>query len=116
MLTFSLWVGPDGFDIPENFVASDNTFGDTDGILDFDFANLDPDLTYTLCEEQVPAGYSTFWQVYNESTGEWDTVVPYNPNADDDPPEDLGNKCIEIGAGSSDPYLPLTAGGAAPST
>jgi hypothetical protein len=30
-------------------------------------------------------------------------IVPYNPNADDVPPEDFGNRCFDFGAGTSYP-------------
>ena len=107
--TFNLYLGPDGYN--SGALASDNTFDDADGILDFDDYNLDPELTYTLCEMGVPAGWSTFWQVDTDGNGVADTtVIPYNPNADDPTPTDVGNRCVDIGAASS-PSIPIPAGG-----
>jgi len=106
--TFSVYEGPDGFGSPP--LASSNTSGDADGVLEFGDVNLDPLKTYTICELGVPAGYSTFWQVDTDGDGVADTtVVPYNPNADDDPSEDVGNRCVEFGAGTGIDLL--TAGG-----
>jgi hypothetical protein len=104
--TFKIFDGPDGFGGTE--VASDST---PPALLDFGVANLDPEKTYTLCELEVPAGYSTVWAIDNNQDGvidNGDTIVyPYNPNADDDPPEDLGNRCVDIGAETN---IPLGAG------
>ena len=66
--------------------ATDNTFGDQDGILDFDMAKLIPGETYTLCEV-VPAAWSSFW-MYQGSI-----VTPYNPDA---PTQDLGVRCYDF--------------------
>jgi hypothetical protein len=58
---------------------------------------------------EVPASYSTFWQVDTDGDGIADTtVVPYNPNADDDPSEDLGNRCVDFGANTNIPLVPGT--------
>lgn len=101
--SFKVYEGPDGFGGTE--VAADNT---PPALLDFGTVDLDPLKTYTLCELEVPAGYSTFWQIDTNGDGIGDnTVVPYNPNADDDPPEDLGNRCVDFGAGTS---IPLESG------
>jgi hypothetical protein len=97
--SFGLYAGPDGHGTES--LATDDTLGDADGVLDFGEPDLSPFETYTLCELGVWAGYSTFWQVDTDGDGIGDTVVmPYNPNADDDPPEDEGNRCVDIGAGS----------------
>ena len=62
--------------------------------------------TYTLCELEVNAGWTSFWQV--DTDGDYSTiddritVYPYNPNQDDDPSEDFGNRCVDIG--SDTPY------------
>jgi hypothetical protein len=101
--SFSLYAGPDGFG--NAALASDAT---PPALLDFGNLNLDPAGTYTLCELEVPAGYSTLWQLDTDGDGIGDiTVMPYNPNADDDPPEDLGNRCVDIGAGTN---IPLVSG------
>jgi hypothetical protein len=102
--SFAIYEGPDGFGGSE--VASDAT---PDALLEFGAVDLSPLETYTLCELGVPAGYSTFWQIDTDSDGIGDvTVVPYNPNADDDPPEDLGNRCVDLGAGTNLPLAPGT--------
>jgi hypothetical protein len=99
--SFELYEGPDGFGTTP--IGTDNTSGDADGILDFDGPALSPDLTYTVCELEIPAGYSSRW--------EWlvngNPVIPYNPNADDETPEDLGNRCVDFGAGTD---YPVTVG------
>jgi len=101
--TFSLWAGPDGFGSSEA-LATSNSGGDQDGVLDFDNANLDRLQTYTLCEEQVNAGWTSFWQVDSDGDGDIDTddaiLIPYNANKSDDPPADLGNRCVDFGAGT----------------
>ena len=94
--SFALYEGADGFGGTP--IASDATPPAT---LDFGPVDLDPAGTYTLCELNVPAGYSTFWQIDTDGDGVGDnTVIPYNPNADDDSPEDLGNRCIDLGSGT----------------
>lgn len=104
--TFEIYAGPDGFG--GTAVVSDST---PPADLDFGFdasSALDPHATYTLCELEVAAGYSTFWQVDTDGNGVGDvTVVPYNPNADDDPSEDVGNRCVDIGANTN---IPLVSG------
>jgi hypothetical protein len=106
---FALYIGPDGFN-GNQVGETSSTLGDADGILDFSNPNdepptppaLNPTLTYTVCELEVPAGWSTAWSI--EAT----TVIPYNPNEDDDPPEDLGNRCFDVGATTS---YPVAVGG-----
>jgi hypothetical protein len=74
--------------------------------LEFSNYNLDPDNTYTICEIGVPAGWSTTWMVDTDNDGVADTVViPYNPNADDPEPGDVGNRCFDFGAGTSYPAI-----------
>jgi uncharacterized repeat protein (TIGR01451 family) len=102
--TFTLYSGPDGFD-SGTLLKTDNTPPDT---LDFDNLNLDPTKTYTVCEENVPAGWTSIWKVDTNGDGTADTIInPYNPNADDNPAQDLGNRCIDFGAGTD---FPLSAG------
>jgi hypothetical protein len=97
----------DGYD--GEVLAISSTYGDPDGILVFEDYNLDPDKTYTVCENEIPAGWTSFWQVDTDGDGVADTtVIPYNPNQYDDPPEDLGNRCFDIGAGTT---VPIPAGG-----
>lgn len=102
--SFSIFEGPDGFD--GTLVASDST---PPALLDFGFADLNPFATYSLCELGVPAGYSTFWQIDTDGDNIGDaTVLPYNPNADDNPSEDLGNRCVDVGANTNIPLVPGT--------
>jgi hypothetical protein len=104
---FALYVGPDGFDGTQ-VRSTSSALGDTDGVLEFGNPALRPDTTYTVCELGVPAGWSSFWRVDVDGDGVYDaTVNPSNPNADDDPPEDLGNRCIDFGAGTT---IPVTVG------
>ena len=105
--TFNVYDGPNGFGTTA--LASDNTAGDADGILDFGDLNLDPAETYTICEMNVPSGWTVEWKVDTDGDGIPDTVViPYNPNADDSVPVDLGNRCFDFGTGTS---YPVPAGG-----
>jgi hypothetical protein len=92
--TFAIYEGPDGFG--GTLVASDSTPPE---LVDFENTDLDPLATYTLCELEVPSSYSTFWQIDTDGDGVGDVpVVPYNPNADDPEPGDLGNRCVDFGA------------------
>ena len=100
--TFKIYAGSSGFGTTA--LASDNTLGDADGFLDFGFYNLDPAQTYTVCEENMAAGWSAIWITANDGT----VLMTYNPNASDNPSQDLGNRCFEIGAGTA---YPLVANG-----
>jgi plastocyanin len=105
--SFAIYEGPDGFGGTQ--LASSNTLGDGDGVLDFGAIKLNPDDTYTICELGVPAGWSTEWKVDTNSDGGADMIViPYNPNADDPVPADVGNDCFDFGAGTS---YPVPVGG-----
>jgi hypothetical protein len=66
-----------------------NTFGDADGVLD-GFPSLTPGAIYTVCENPVPAGFTSFWKLDGA------IVTPYNPNASDTPPQDLGVRCYKF--------------------
>jgi hypothetical protein len=103
--TFALYDGPDGFG--GTALATSSTLGDFDGVLEFDQLDLDPYAVYTVCELQVAAGWTSEWMVDTDGDGIADTIViPYNPNEDDDPPEDLGNRCFDFGAGTGYPIEP----------
>ncbi len=94
---FPLFNGPDGFTSNwSNLIGGVSSLGDADGVLEFATA-LSPNRTYTVCEAELPASWSAIWQVNGEP------VVPYNPDADQDPPEDLGNRCVDFGAGTPHP-------------
>jgi len=105
--TFVLYEGPDGFGGTE--IGSSST-SDTDvvgGVLDFGEPALPIDETYTVCElgDQATVNWYSEWETLID--GEIINIEPYNPNADDQTPEDLGNRCVDIGAGT--PY-PLSVG------
>jgi hypothetical protein len=55
--TFELYTGGYG----GTLVASDTTFGDADGILDFGGLALTLGTTYTLCEIGIPDGWTSTW-------------------------------------------------------
>jgi hypothetical protein len=99
--TFSIWAGADGFGAGEP-LATSTSISETDGILDFGNENLDRLQTYTLCEHEVNAGWTSFWQVDSNDDGAIDEtdaiLIPYNPDKSDDPPADLGNRCVNLGA------------------
>jgi cysteine-rich repeat protein len=94
--SFALYIGPDGFGGAQVGTTS-STLGDADGILDFGdpVPALSTDTTYTVCELSIAAGWATEWNIDGV------IVIPYNPNADDSPPEDLGNRCFDVGSGTS---------------
>jgi hypothetical protein len=100
---FALYEGPDGFDGTQ-VGSTSSTFDDADGVLEFGSPALNPNETYTVCELGVPAGWSTAWKADTDGDGVADTIViPYNPNADDNPPANLGNYCFDFGAGTGYP-------------
>ena len=68
-----------------------NTFGDADGVLMF-AAALVPGEEYTVCENPVPAGFTSFWEL------DGTIVTPFNPDATDVPPQDLGVRCYTFTA------------------
>ena len=67
-----------------------STFADQDGVLDFGTGNLIPTQIYTICETPVPAGFTSFWKLDGV------IVTPYNPDASETPPEDLGTRCYDF--------------------
>jgi uncharacterized repeat protein (TIGR01451 family) len=64
-----------------------STSGDQDGVLEW--PNLLP-AQYTVCETPVPAGFTSFWKL------DAAVVTPYNPDAAQTPPEDLGARCYDF--------------------
>jgi hypothetical protein len=100
---FTVFFGPDGFGGNVVGIPS-STLGDADGVLEFGNPALDPTLTYTVCELGVPAGWTSIWQVDVDGDGAYDAIVnPYNPNADDPTPQDVGNRCVDFGAETTIP-------------
>jgi len=57
---------------------------------DFNSAYLMVGEEYTICEVGLPAGWSADW------TLDGGPVTPYNPNATDEPPQDLGTRCYDF--------------------
>ncbi|MCA6074466.1 T9SS type A sorting domain-containing protein, partial [Fulvivirga sedimenti] len=103
--TFNLYQGQDAYG--GNLLASATTLGDQDGVLLFNNINLDPNQTYTMCELNIPAGYSAVWWIDTNNDGVADMIVPaYNPQADENPMSDVGNRCFDFGAGTAYPLLP----------
>jgi hypothetical protein len=97
--TFGIYYGPNqtGDSTFLNSPLATDTASPGDTLLDFGLGDLDPDLTYTICELGLPAGWASFWQVDTDGDGFADaTVIPYNPNESDDPPEDMGNRCYDL--------------------
>ena len=82
---FVLYEGPDGFGKTQ--VATDST---PPASIDFGKPALSPVKIYTLCELSVPAGWSSQWLKDGQ------IVTPYNPNANDEDPEDLGHRCFDF--------------------
>jgi hypothetical protein len=90
--TFELYLGPDGFG--GTLLASDSTFNDADGILDFGGYQLMPSQTYTICERDLPAGWTATWMLGGVA------ITPYNPDASSG--EDLGNRCYDFSVGPAE--------------
>lgn len=110
-VTFELYEGPDGFG--GALLASSSTFGDLDGVLEFGNIKLPAGGTYSICERNIPAGTTANW--WRDTTSPPDGIGDvdlsgdvYNPNADDPVPEDVGNRCVDFGVGTS---ITVDAGG-----
>jgi hypothetical protein len=89
-------------------IGTSTTLADLDGVLEFGNPALSKDATYTVCELNVPAGWSTLWKIDTDDDGIADTtIIPYNPNAADDPPQDLGTRCFDFGSGT---FYPVVVG------
>jgi hypothetical protein len=104
---FAIYEGTDGFDRqPQVVVASESTTAGNNSNL-FGSVVLSANKTYTLCELQAAAGWSQTWMVDTDGDGDGDVAIQlsniYNPDADNQPAEDLGNRCVEIGFGTSYP-------------
>jgi len=87
--------GPDVIGGPD--VTTNDTSDAVTGVVDFGGRKLIAGETYTLCEVNIPAGWTTVWSLGGNP------VVPYNPDAlpGDLTPEDLGTRCYDftVGAG-----------------
>ncbi len=59
--TFNLYHGPNGYG--GQAIASDSSYDDQDGILDFSNPDLDPARTYSVCQLEVPSGWSLQWKI-----------------------------------------------------
>jgi Domain of unknown function DUF11 len=70
-----------------------STLNDQDGLLEFQ-TKLVPETTYTVCENPVPAGWTSMWKITFQLGGQ--IVTPYNPNALDSPPDDVGIRCFNL--------------------
>jgi hypothetical protein len=86
MINFTL-TGPG---LPSGGISR-NTSGDADGVLDFGYS-LVPGETYTVCENPVPAGFTSFWKLDGV------IVSPYNPGDSKVPKEDIGVRCYDFTA------------------
>jgi hypothetical protein len=70
-----------------------STLSDADGLLKFQ-TKLVPGTTYTICENPVPAGWTSLWTIGFTVGGQ--IVTPYNPGANDPVPEDVGIRCFDF--------------------
>jgi hypothetical protein len=86
--TFELYQGPPNGGYSGTLLASASTFGASDGVILDVFLN--PALTYTLCERDVPAAWTNTFTVNGTA------VLPYNPDRDNLPPESLGSYCYDF--------------------
>ena len=89
----------DGPDLDPDLTGTDteletlSTLGDADGLLQFT-TKLVPDTKYTVCENPVPAGWTSLWMISFSVNGT--IVTPYNPNGNDSPAQDLGIRCFDF--------------------
>lgn len=60
-------------------VATDNSYGDVDGMLTFGNTSLDTQTGYTICELNVPAGWISKWSVTIGSTEV--SLATFNPDS-----------------------------------
>jgi hypothetical protein len=98
--TFSLYEGAGEYG--GNKLASASAFGLEDGLIDFGSLNLSSLEAYTLCEENIPAGWSIALEADTDGDDVLDsTVVTYNPGA-----LDSGVWCVDFGFGTSLALLP----------
>jgi hypothetical protein len=82
--------GPDVPNGPD--VTTNDTSDAVTGVVDFGGRLLIPGETYTLCEVNIPAGWTTQWSLAGNP------ISPYNPDAlpGDPTPEDLGTRCYDF--------------------
>ena len=89
----------DGADADPDLTGTDvqletlTTLGDADGLLKF-AEKLVPETTYTICENPVPAGWTSLWTIGFSVGG--NIITPYNPNANDAIPSDVGIRCVDF--------------------
>ncbi|HEY9503324.1 MAG TPA: hypothetical protein VIR01_16940, partial [Pyrinomonadaceae bacterium] len=89
----------DGPDADPDLTATDvqletlSTLGDADGLLKF-AELLVPGTNYTVCENPVPAGWTSLWTIGFSVGG--NIITPYNPNANDAIPSDIGIRCVDF--------------------
>ena len=91
IFNFSL-TGPN---VPGGPNVTTNDVNDANGVIDFGGRKILPNVTYTVCE-LVPAGYTSFWRADINGDGTAEIITPYNPNASDVPPQDLGVRCYNF--------------------
>ncbi|MBW6469060.1 MAG: hypothetical protein K0B85_07895 [Coriobacteriia bacterium] len=78
-----------------DYLVTDTTTP-TDGHLDFGGFQFDPLVKYTICEQNVPAGWTSVWYF----NGVIVSSGLYNPDGLALPPENFGNVCLDIGYGT----------------
>ena len=112
--TFGIFNGPHDGD-PSGWLGSPLAQDTTPpSLLDFGGLWLSPLNAYTLAEYNVWAGWTSLWWIDNAPyldtdpgtgkvvPGTGDVVVsPYNPNAFDSVPQDVGNRAIDFGDGQT---------------
>ncbi|WP_165963523.1 T9SS type A sorting domain-containing protein [Hymenobacter radiodurans] len=98
--TFAIYNGPKGFGTTP--VKSETTSLTNSSEL-FTGVTLSANKNYTLCELNVPSGFSVVWQIDN-GDGTFKTVTLYDPNGtggDYNQGEAVGNLCMEFGPGTA---------------
>ncbi len=75
--------------------ASDSTTS-TNNLLTFGAPSLSTGVTYTVCETGIPAGWTSIWRADIDGDGTAEIIPVYNPDATNEPPQDLGTRCYDF--------------------
>jgi len=87
--------------------VTESTLGQADGKLFETIGPLSKSHTYTICETNIPAGWTSMWKVDRDNDLVAETIIaPYNPDASQN--QDLGKRCYEFGADLPDPASAIT--------
>jgi Prealbumin-like fold domain len=92
----------EGPDVPGGPDVKTTDTNDATGLVDFGGRKLIPGESYTICEFNVPAGFSSIWHADIDGDGTAEIITPYNPDASANPPQDLGNRCYDFSVAAAE--------------